>query len=230
MSLLKHWCLFLGISLMVLPGCSRWNHSEENFSGMVEITEHLLGPKGSGRVVKLNVDEGSPVKKGDIIAVMDRYDQTKKDYERLAALLKSGGSNQQAVEHARLEMEDQLITSPVDGIVLVKIHDAGEMAPAGSAVVVVGDTGRYWVRVFVPLKVLNRISIGSKAVIHLDGMSQDLQGQVSYVSSYAEFTPRNVQTKEERIVQTFAVKVDVKEPPAYLRPGVTCDVSIQLTE
>lgn len=230
MSLLKRLFFLVLIALFALPGCENWNRNEEMYSGMVEVTEHLLGPKAPGRVASLNVDESSPVKKGDIIAVMDRYEQTKKDYERLTALLKSGGSNQQEVEHARLAMEDQLITSPVDGLVLVKIHDSGEVVSSGSAVVVVGDTSHYWVRVFVPQKLINRIKIGSKAVVRLDGVSQNFQGHVSFISSQAEFTPRNVQTKEERIVQTFAVKVDINQPPDFLRPGVTCDVTIVLSQ
>ena len=53
---------------------------------------------------------------------------------------------------------------------------------------------------------------------------------MSYIASQAEFTPRNVQTEEERITQTFAVKVTLDDPPEYLRPGVAADVTIQMEE
>ncbi len=215
--------------LIVSAGCGFWNSaSKETFSGTIEITEHVLGAKVPGRIVALNVDEGSAVKKGDVLATLDRYAQLKKDYERSTELLKAGGANQQEVEYAQLALDDQLIVAPVNGVVLVKVHDAGEIVGAGSAVVVVGDNSRYWIRIFVPQRIINRVALGSKATLKLDGLSQQFNGHVSFISSRAEFTPRNVQTAEERIVQTFAVKIDIDNPPEFLRPGVACDVTIEM--
>lgn len=193
-------------------------HKTEVFSGTVEITEHTLGPKVSGRLASLSVDEGSPVKKGDVLALMDRYEQTKKDYIRALTLLKTGGVNQQSVEYSQLAMEDQMIIAPVSGMVLVKVHDVGEMVASGSAVIVVGDGARYWVRIFVPEGVINRVRMGQQAKLKFDGLKQSFDGQVSFIATKAEFTPRNVQTAEERITQTFAVKVDIKNPPEFLWP------------
>ncbi len=218
--------IIMGV-LFGTAGCGLWNGVDhEKFSGTLELNEHVLGAKVAGRVMSLSVDEGSEVKKGIVLATMDRYEQTEKDYKRAVQLYEQGGGNYQSVEYAKLAMEDQVIVSPVDGVVLVKVHDVGEVVSSGSAVVVVGDRARFWVRIFVPEGIINRVRMGQQAKVRFDGLNQSFDGQVSFIASKAEFTPRNIQTAEERITQTFAVKVDIKNPPEFLRPGVACDVSL----
>ena len=109
------------------------------FSGTMEMTEHVLGVKAAGRLTTLNVKEGDLVKKGQLLATFDRFEQDKKDYERVGVLYKNGGANQQSLENAQLTMEDQEVISPLDGIVLVKSAETGEIIPAGGGVVVIGD-------------------------------------------------------------------------------------------
>ena len=214
---------------LILSGCDRMMSSHElKSSGTLELTEHSLGAKAAGRVVSLNVDEGDRVKQGDIVATLDRFEQAQKDYERLNGLLKQGGATAQDVEHAALAMEDQRVISPVDGIVLVKVHEVGETVSAGSAIVVVGDRKNLWVRIYVSEGQINKITMNKPAVLHFDGVKESFKGHVSFISSQAEFTPRNIQTAEERITQTFAVKVTLDNPPEFLRPGVAADVTIEI--
>ena len=221
-------CAFL---LIVSSGCGFLSEPDrETFSGTLELTEHVLGAKVSGRVTTLAVDEGGKVHSGELIATLDRYAQSKKDYERATALFNQGGASRQAVEYAQLAMEDQMIVSPVTGVVLVKVHEAGEVVGSGSAVVVVGDMSRYWVRIFVPERFINRVRMGDLAKIKFDGSKDPVTGRVGFIASQAEFTPRNVQTAEERILQTFAVKIEISEPPDFLRPGVACDVTLDLRQ
>lgn len=213
----------------VLAGCAQ-NGKEQTlkFSGTLELTEHALGAKVAGRLASLSVDEGDAVKKDDVIAALDRFEQAQKDYERLKGLLEQGGATEQEVEHAFLAMDDQRVVSPVDGVVLVKVHEVGETLAAGSPVVVVGDRGSLWVRVYVPEGLVNKIKMNQPAVLRFDGLKEEFQGRVSFIASKAEFTPRNVQTSEERITQTFAVKVTLEHPPEFLRPGVAADVAINI--
>lgn len=220
------------IGLMILfSGCEFWNPaSHQTFSGTLEISEHVLGAKAAGRLVTLNVDEGSQVKKGELLATLDRYEQAKKDYERAVTLFNDGGATRQAVEYAQLAVDDQTVVSPVDGVVLVKVREQGEVVGSGSAVVVVGDRSRYWVRIFIPQGAINRVRMDEPAKIKLDGLDGSFGGRVSFIASKAEFTPRNVQTAEERVTQTFAVKVVINDPPEYLRPGVACDVTLDLND
>ncbi len=220
--------LLIGL-MIVLSGCEFWNSdSRQTFSGTLEISEHVLGAKTAGRLATLSVDEGSQVKKGELLATLDRYEQAKKDYERAVTLFNDGGATRQAVEYAQLAVDDQTVVSVVDGVVLVKVREQGEVVGAGSPVVVVGDRSRYWVRIFIPQGIINRVRMDQPARIKFDGLDEPLSGRVMFIASKAEFTPRNVQTAEERVTQTFAVKVVIDNPPEYLRPGVSCDVTLDL--
>ena len=213
------------MGILLILGCGRGGSGLE-FSGTLEMTEHQLGAKAAGRLVTLTVDDGSVVKAEQIIATLDRFEQNKKDFERAEALFKQGGADAQTVEYARLNMEDQAVVSPIDGVVLVKVHELGEIVTAGSAVAVIGDPKDQWVRVFVPQGQINRVQQGQKAWISFDGLKQVYAGHVRYIATKAEFTPRNVQTAEERVTQAFAVKVAVDAPDLQAHPGVAANVRL----
>ena len=212
--------------MMLASGCAKDDAANMKFSGTLELTEHSLGAKVAGRLVTLSTDEGAMVQQGQEIATLDRYEQNKRDYQRIENLFKHGGATQQDLEHAALAVEDQRIVSPLDGIVLVKVHEVGEIVTAGSAVVVVGDRKNLWVKIYVPEGHVNHIKINQSATISFDGLKKVFKGHVSFIASRAEFTPRNVQTAEERITQTFAVKVTIDDVPDDLRPGVAADVKM----
>lgn len=220
--------IFLSFFLITMTGCGGNDQTKLTLSGTLELTEHSLGAKASGRLVSLNVQEGSLVKKGQEIGYLDRFEQTQKDLDRTQKLYQQGGATQQDVEYATLAMDDQRIVSPVDGVVLVKVHEVGEVVAAGSPVAVVGDREHLWVRIYVPEGLVNRVKMGQPAELRFDGVKQTFKGHVSFIASQAEFTPRNVQTQEERVTQAFAVKVSLDDAPDLLRPGVAADVTINL--
>ncbi len=216
------------VSLFCLTGCDQLKENGTlKFSGTLELNEHSLGARTAGRLTTLLVDEGASVKKGELIGTLDRYEQAKKDFERAQMLMKEGGATAQSLEYAALTLEDQQIISPVNGVILVKVHEVGEMLTGGSAVVVAGDRENIWVRIYVPEGLINKVQLNQPANLHFDGLEQTFNGHVSFIASRAEFTPRNVQTPEERVTQTFAVKVTLDNPPDFIRPGVACDVVIQ---
>jgi multidrug resistance efflux pump len=225
----KIYLAVLGVVLLLILSLKgHFKFGGYPFSGTLEFTEHSLGSRVPGRLATLLVDEGDEVKKGQLLATLDRYEQTKKDYERAASLLKEGGSNEQAVEYARLALEDQEVISPVDGVILLKVREPGEVLAAGSPVVVVGDRSELWVRIFIPEGYINRVRINQPAVLRFDGLKRKFKGHVSYIATKAEFTPRNVQTPEERVTQTFAVKIMLDGPAPFLHPGVSADVKIDM--
>lgn len=219
----KYSAIFL---LLVLSACSQ--ESTQKFSGTLQLTEYSVGVRTSGRITTLTVDDGSPVKKGDVIATLDRFEQAKHDYNRLATLQKQGGASEQAVEQAELALEDQSVVSPIDGIVLLKLHEIGEVLPAGNPVATLGDDRHPWVRLYVPENIVSRLQINQSATLEFDGWNQKFKGHVIYIAPQAEFTPRNVQSYEERITQTFAVKVALDDVGQGLRPGVATDVWLTL--
>src|SRR3989338_4463625 len=117
--------VIFAVGTLITLGCGRDNGKALKFSGTLELTEHSLGTKVAGRLATLNVDEGSLVKAGDTIATLDRFEQTQKDYKRWQGLLKAGGATTQDIEYAALALDDQRVISPIDGIVLLKVHEDG---------------------------------------------------------------------------------------------------------
>lgn len=213
------------VGLVVFNACERFSSgTAKKFSGTLELTEHSLGARVAGRLATLDVQEGDEVKAGQRIATLDRFEQAQKDYDRAKQLFDKGGTTQQSLEYSALARDDQQVVSPLDGVALVKVQEIGEVVSAGTAVVVIGDRADMWVRIYVPEGVVNMVKMGQEATIHFDGLKESVKGRISYIAPRAEFTPRNVQTEEERVTQTFAVKVRLDNPPAYLRPGVAADV------
>ena len=212
--------------MMFSFGCAKKGAYDSTFSGTLEMTEHKLGSKVSGGLATLSVEEGDYVKAGQLLATMDRYEQTKKDYERAQVIFKQGGANLQSVEYAKLAMEDTTIVSPVDGVVLVKVHEVGETLSAGSPVVVIGDIKDQWVKVFIPEGMINQVQMNQQARVSFDGLPKVYKGHVRYIATKAEFTPRNVQTPEERVTQALAVKIANDDADLQAHPGVAADIKL----
>ena len=81
-----------------LCGCAQHHDIKSmSFSGTMELTEHVLGAKVAGRLATLTVDEGDIVHKGQLLGTLDRFEQSKKDYDRVGVLLTNGGANQQSL-------------------------------------------------------------------------------------------------------------------------------------
>jgi len=210
---------------ILICGCTgKKDFKHMTFSGTMEMTEHVLGVKGTGRLTTLNVKEGDMVTKGQLLATFDRFEQNKKDYMRDTVLYQSGGANQQTLENAQLAMEDQEVISPLNGIVLVKSAETGEIIPAGGGVVVIGDPYDQWVKIFVSEDLMHQLSLNQTATISVDGSDKTYKGHVSFIADKAQFTPRNVQTPEERVTQTFAIKIAIDDADENLHAGVSADV------
>ena len=134
---------------------------------------------------------------------------------------------QAAVEAAKIALEDLQVTSTINGTVTRKHAEPGETLAAGRPVVTITDVTHPWVRVYMPENQIGQVQLGAPARIKIDTFpDREFTGRVSYVSSQAEFTPKNVQTQEERVKLVFAVNVTVDNPEGALKPGMPADVSI----
>lgn len=132
-----------------------------------------------------------------------------------------------AVEVARAAWEDLQVKSPVEGVVTRTHAEVGETLGAGRPVATVTDISRPWVRVYVPENQIGKVRLGAAAKIKIDTFpDREFDGRVSYVSSQAEFTPKNVQTQEERVKLVFAVNVTLDNRDGTLKPGMPADVYI----
>lgn len=125
------------------------------------------------------------------------------------------------------QLDDTTLIAPMDGVVLVKSAELGEVVAAGATVVSIGDLARPWVRGYIGAKDLDRIAIGQSAQLTTDS-AKTYTGKVSFVASEAEFTPKQIQTKDERQKLVYRVKVDVKNDKLELKNNMPVDVVIEL--
>jgi HlyD family secretion protein len=100
----------------------------------------------------------------------------------------------------------------------------GELALPGGALFSLADLDRLSLTVYVPEDQVGRVQLGGEVVVTVDAFpDRAFPGRVTYISSEAEFTPRNVQTQEERVNMVFAVKVELPNPGHLLKPGMPAD-------
>jgi HlyD family secretion protein len=118
---------------------------------------------------------------------------------------------------------DCVITSSVDGVVTTRIHEEGEFVPVGAPLVTVSRMDEVWLSVYVPETALGGVKIGQKARVKIDGRPDFFEGKVTYVSPTAEFTPRNVQTPDERAKLVYRVKITLANKEGIFKPGLPAD-------
>lgn len=122
------------------------------------------------------------------------------------------------------------IPAPLSGVVLSKNVESGEYVAPGTPVVTVGDLENVWLRAYIHETDLGRVKLGQEAIITTDTYpDKAYRGRVSFIASQAEFTPKNVQTQEERVKLVYRIKIDVPNPDMELKPGMPADAEI-LTE
>jgi HlyD family secretion protein len=120
------------------------------------------------------------------------------------------------------QVKDATITSPLEGVVSEKIAEAGELLQAGSSLCVVTDLAHAWLTVYLAEADLGRIRIGQEADVVTDG-GQSRRGHITFVAGKAEFTPRNVQTKDERVKLVYRVKIGLDNADGLFKPGMPAE-------
>jgi HlyD family secretion protein len=124
---------------------------------------------------------------------------------------------------------DTTVRAPIDGIVSERLLDPGEMAPARAPLAVLADLDHAWAEVFVDEPHVPRLKMGQEATVITDAGDR-LQGKVSFISSKAEFTPRNVQTAEDRSKLVYRVKISVDNTKGILKQGMPVEAEIPFTQ
>ena len=113
------------------------------------------------------------------------------------------------------------------GIVTHKVVEKGEVVGAGATIVTVTETDKVDVMIYVSEEELARVKLGQRAKVTIDGMpGKTFDGKVAYISPEAEFTPKNIQTKDDRIKLVFGVKVEVPNTGDQLKRGLPADASL----
>lgn len=122
---------------------------------------------------------------------------------------------------------DAIVRSPIDGVVAAKLLDPGEMVAPRAPIAVVTDLDHAWAEVFVDEPQVPRITLGQAATLITDAGDR-LPGKVSFVSSKAEFTPRNVQTADDRSKLVYRIKIATDNSKGILKQGMPVEAEIPL--
>jgi len=127
----------------------------------------------------------------------------------------------------QIQMEKMTLYSPLSGLVSNRSIHVGETASPGATLMTVANLNEVKLRVYIPENRYGRIQLGQSVTVEVDSFpGKAFQGEVTYIASQAEFTPRNVQTKEERVNTVFAVKILIPNPDHDLKPGMPADATI----
>jgi HlyD family secretion protein len=125
------------------------------------------------------------------------------------------------------QLADTIAVSPISGVVLVKAADVGEVLAPGTSVVTIGDIDHPWLRAYIREQDLGRVKLGSKARVTTDSFPGKIyDGRVSFISSEAEFTPKQIQTAEERVKLVYRIKIDINNPHHELKSNMPADAEI----
>ena len=149
--------------------------------------------------------------------------------ERISAQRAALAASEAEVERVEALLEYAQITAPNAGLITIRHREPGEIVFAGAAVLTLMNPDDRWVRIYVRADRVGRLSIGQTAAITADAYPErSYTGRVVFIASEAEFTPRDVQTTEERVKLVYRVKVRIEGDPSFdLKPGLAADVRLE---
>jgi HlyD family secretion protein len=122
---------------------------------------------------------------------------------------------------------DATVIAPTSGMVTQKLVDEGELLAPRTPIVVVANLDEVWANVYVDEPLVPRVTLGQTATVFTDAGGPGIDGTVTFISPKAEFTPRNVQTAEERSKLVFRVKVTVNNEKGVLKQGMPVEAEIR---
>lgn len=125
------------------------------------------------------------------------------------------------------QVKDATVTSPVGGVVTEKVAQQGELLPAGAPLAVITDLDDAWLTVYVGGPDLGRIRLGQEATVVTDD-GQSRKGKITFIATRAEFTPKNVQTRDEREKLVYKVKIGLDNRDGLFKPGMPAEAHLGL--
>jgi len=235
--------IILAVVLLAMAGAVAWrflHHRDFLYAGTVEATDVDLTPQVSAVISTVTVREGDPVKKGQVLVAMAGEDyklaaqMAARDYKRAVALHRSGSMSDEAFDKLRYKHEDAALrvswltlTAPIDGTVTHRYREPGELVNSSMKLLTVADLQDVWAYVYVPQTLLAKLRLGMAVDGYLPelGMKR-LPGRVAFIRPEAEFTPKNVQTRDQRTRLVYGVKVAFDNSEGLLKPGMTVEVRL----
>lgn len=209
------------------------------YAGTLETTKVIVAARVASDISDVYVTEGDPVVRGQALMQLscDTYKilatQIDNDYERAQALSQRGHMSQAEFDILTRNKQDNdlklawcRVTAPMDGIVITRFREPGEVVAPGTALISVANPYEIWAYFYVPYGMLHRLHIGQPVIGVLpEADNRKFPGRIIKISEQAEFTPKNVQTREERTRLVYGVKVLFENPDLTLKAGMTIESS-----
>ncbi|MCX7822839.1 MAG: efflux RND transporter periplasmic adaptor subunit [Syntrophobacterales bacterium] len=160
------------------------------------------------------------------------YDRIKVKEAEVEALSAQLAQAKATLREAESTLDDLIIKAPTSGIITSRMVDIGEVITAGAPIMDVVNLDRLYLQVYIPEKEIGKIRLGLPARIYVDALPEIfLTATVRYIASRAQFTPKEVQTPDERVKLVFAVRLYLDENPDHrLTPGLPADAVIKWKE
>ena len=161
-------------------------------------------------------------------AIKTAYEVAKNTYDASQNQYKGAQSQ---VETLQVQLQKTHIVSPITGVVLERSVEAGEVIFPGIVAMTIGDLRNPWVRVYIGEPDIGKVRLGQQASVVTDAYpKRQFSGTLRYIASEAEFTPKNVQTREERVKLVYEARVYLSNEEGILKPGMPADVTLRLEE
>jgi HlyD family secretion protein len=219
-----------GDTLVVIDHCELSAQKDEAFAsiGAAEQSFEELTLK------KINIEKNLK-RIQNLYATGDVAQKELEDYQLQFRIIIAEEKKAQAVLQAsqarlaliQIQIDNAYITSPLDGVVLTKNFHEGEMVFTGAKIVTIGDLNSAWLKIYLAEIDIGKVSLGSEARVFVDAYPNEVfMGTVTWISSEAEFTPKNIQTRDERAELVFAIKITIPNLDQKLLPGMPADASI----
>lgn len=160
------------------------------------------------------------------------YKAAQTQYDNAATSLKALRAKEEQIsvqiELLESQLRDAKITAPIQGTVIEKYVEQGEIARPGGPVVSLADLQNMWIKIYFKETELGKIKLNGDAELKISSYPDRIfPGRISWISPKAEFTPKNVQTKDARADLVYAVKIEVKNPDGILKIGMPADVVLK---
>jgi HlyD family secretion protein len=164
----------------------------------------------------------------------------KKDYqiyqegyrkEDIASAKAAKESAEAAVRLIQRTIQDATVVIPCDGVINERYVEPGEFVAPGTLLATVINLQDMWIMAYVSEKNLGKVRLGQTGKVFVDSYpDREFPGKVTYISPEAEFTPKNIQTREERVKLVYGVKVQIDNTEEILKPGMPADVTIEVND
>lgn len=148
----------------------------------------------------------------------------KEDIQAQKEFIDSLKINAQKIE---LDIKNYTLTSPINGVILTKHKEVGEIASPSEPVLEIAKIDNFWVRAYIDEPLLGKIKLGDKMEIFTDLRKEPYNGHISFISTIAEFTPKNIQTKELRADLVYRFKVTFDESDELLKQGMPVHLKLK---